>query len=146
MVIIREPKIVIFLLSEQKKIFCYKKKTLSFPMKLHVRPYLHLLKWSIYFNAPVQSKLNLLDEIELDVPASMTVEEILKLIWDQQSYECKGDLGAIANFEGKKERLFLDGNELDSSNRLNQSCTEDCELNLTSTKVQLMTEGMSHRI
>ena len=51
-----------------------------------------------------------------------------------------------ANFEGKKERLFLDGNELDSSNRLNQSCTEDCELNLTSTKVQLMTEGMSHRI
>jgi len=53
-------------LGEQKKIFfCYLKKNAFFAMKLHVRPYLHLLKWSIYFNAPVQSKLNLLDEIEL---------------------------------------------------------------------------------
>ena len=110
-------------------------------MKLRVRPYLHLLKWSVYFNAPVQSKLCLLDEIELDVSASMTVEEMLKLIWGQHNYECKADLDAIANFKGKKERLFLDGNELESSNRLSKSCIEDSELNLTATKVQLITEG-----
>jgi hypothetical protein len=110
-------------------------------MKLRVRPYLHLLKWSVYFNAPVQSKLSLLDEIELDISASMTVEEILKLIWGQHNYECKADLDAIANFKGKKERLFLDGNELESSNRLSKSCIEDSELNLTATKVQLITEG-----
>jgi hypothetical protein len=114
------------------------KKTLFLKMlNLRIQPYLQQLKWSIYFNSPVHSRLILLDEVVLNVAGSTTVNEILHLIWGKSERT-----QTIPNFEGKNKRLFLNGTELELSSQLKQSCLNHSELLLTATKVQLITEGL----
>jgi hypothetical protein len=106
-------------------------------LNLRIQPYLQQLKWSIYFNSPVHSRLILLDEVVLNVAGSTTVNEILHLIWGKSERT-----QTIPNFEGKNKRLFLNGTELELSSQLKQSCLNHSELLLTATKVQLITEGL----